>query len=94
MVLMARSKQAILNPSSAESHEALTMSIISAIARVVYRRKRQKPWSMRNLGSLLQKRNGWSDFAPAARRFARVLAGFCASLARGAAARRLETVSQ
>jgi hypothetical protein len=42
MVLMVRSKQAILVPSSAESHEALTVWIISAIVRGVYRPKGQK----------------------------------------------------
>jgi hypothetical protein len=39
---MVRSKQAIKEPSSAESHEALTVWIISAIARGVYRPKGQK----------------------------------------------------
>jgi hypothetical protein len=42
MVLMMRSKQAIQVPSSADSHEALTVWIISAIARGVYRPKGQK----------------------------------------------------
>jgi hypothetical protein len=42
MVLMVRSKQAILEPSSAESHEALTVLIISATARGVYRPEGQK----------------------------------------------------
>jgi hypothetical protein len=39
---MVRSKQAIQEPSSAESHEALTVWIISAIARAVYRPEGQK----------------------------------------------------
>jgi hypothetical protein len=42
MVLMVRSKQAIQLPSSTESHEALTVWIISPIARAVYRPKGQK----------------------------------------------------
>jgi hypothetical protein len=39
---MVRSKQAILQPSSAEIHEALTVWIISGIERGVYRWKGQK----------------------------------------------------
>jgi hypothetical protein len=37
-----RSKQAIQLPSSTESHEALTVWIISAIARGVYSQRGQK----------------------------------------------------
>jgi hypothetical protein len=71
---MVRSKQAIQVPSSADSHEALTVWIISAIVRGVYRRKGQKYWLMRNLDRLLQKRNGRVVSPPMTRRLARVWA--------------------
>jgi hypothetical protein len=74
MVLMVRSKQAILQPSSAEIHETLTMWIISGIGQGVHRRKRQKQRSHRNLEGLLQKRHGRQDFTPSARRLAKTVA--------------------
>ncbi len=93
---MMRSKQAIQMPSSPESHEALTVWIISAIARGVYRWKGQKKRSMRNLDRLLQKRNGRAGFAANGALFIESLGEktiFCASLARAAAGKRLRAVS-
>jgi hypothetical protein len=58
---MARSKQALWLPSSVDGHEALTVWIISAKTRVVYRRKRQNLRATRNPEKLLQNRNGASD---------------------------------
>jgi hypothetical protein len=93
---MMRSKQAIQLPSSTDSHEALTVWIISRIERGVYRRKRQKTAiNAQSLQAVAEAQRS-VGFCPGGALFIESLGVktiFCASLARGAAGRRLRAVS-
>jgi hypothetical protein len=93
---MVRSKQAFQLPSSTESHEALTVWIISRIERGVYRRKRQK--TAVNAQSLqavaeAQRLAGFPGSGVPFIEISGVKTIFCASLAHAAAGRRLWAVS-
>jgi hypothetical protein len=88
MVLMVRSKQAFQLPSSTESHEALTVWIISAIARGVYRWKGQKTAVNAQSPQAVaeaQRSPGFRGSGVPFIEISGVNAIFCASLARGAA---------
>jgi hypothetical protein len=93
---MVRSKQAILVPSSAESHEALTVWIISAIARGVYCRKGQKTVVnaySRQAVAEAQRSVGFSASGALFSESSGEKPIFRASLAHGAAGKRLWAVS-
>jgi hypothetical protein len=93
---MMRSKQAIQMPSSADSHEALTVWIISRIERGVYRRKRQKTAiNAQSLQAVAEAQRS-VGFCPGCALFIKSLGVktiFRASQARGAAGKRLRAVS-
>jgi len=93
---MMRSKQAIQLPSSTESHEALTVWIISAIARAVYRPKGQKTVVNAKSRQAVAEAQRLGGFAANGALFSKSLGEktiFCASLTRGAAGKRLRAVS-
>jgi hypothetical protein len=93
---MMRSKQAIQLPSSTESHEALTVWIISRIERGVYRRKRQKTSiDAQSLQAVAEAQRS-VGFCPGCALFIKSLGVktiFRASQARGAAGKRFRAVS-
>jgi hypothetical protein len=93
---MMRSKQAIQMPSSAESHEALTVWIISRIERGVYRRKRQKTAINAQSLQAVAEAQRLVGFCPGGALFIEsfgVKTIFRAAPIRGAAGKRLRAVS-
>jgi hypothetical protein len=93
---MMRSKQAIQMPSSAESHEALTVWIISRIERGVYRWRGQKTAVNAQSPQAVaeaQRSTGFRGSGVPFIEISGVKTIFCASLARGAAGKRLRAVS-